>query len=143
MPNFFRDNKKINFDPYIPEYAKDEEIYDFMKVFEEFLNELYVEEKEQNYDNAWTSVAANKPILDDTSPIMYNYGYRQPGFTSESDTPPTDKEWKYKQGIPTMDELKPGVGTDPSKINYPFTVIQNFSRKDLTYQLANLFNKLL
>lgn len=125
MPNFFRDNKKINFDPYIPEYTKDEEIYDFMKVFEEFLNELYVEEKEQNYKNLWTSVSENKPTLDDTSPIMYNYGYRQPGFTSDTDTPPTDKKWSYKQGIPTMDQLKPGVGTDPTKINYPFTVIQN------------------
>lgn len=82
-------NKKISFDPYIPQFAKDEELYGFLKVFEDFLNGMYSVASEQNYTNTVTHLSASEIEKElDNSPILYKYGNDLPVITSQDQLDP-------------------------------------------------------
>jgi len=108
MSNFFRVNKKINFDPYTPQYMKDEEVYEFMKVFEDFLNELYDVDKEVNYKNVIANISPEDIQLDgDTADTLFSWGGRTP---NQSATNPTIgvEDWDYDSTYPSVNQLDPG-----------------------------------
>jgi hypothetical protein len=107
MNNHFDANKIIDFTPFIPTYMKDEQVLDFLTVFEDFLNNMYEVAAEQNCTNKFRKATPRDIYEDsDTSPVLYKYGVVQPDGQVPSD--PDKVSWTYNENYPTAAELDPG-----------------------------------